>query len=153
MDEGGSVQPLEHDRSTLVSPRATRVLAVLVVAAGLAIAFTGCAYSASARPACADAVLDDWSKGRLGDVAHPPDCYAAAIDALPEDLRSYTTAADDISRAAMVANRSTRELASTPAEADSVRAFPLEVALLGCVVGVLAVGGLTAALIRRRRAR
>jgi hypothetical protein len=115
----------------------------------------GCAYPSVARPACADAVLDDWTKGTL-DSTYPADCYDAAIDALPEDLRSYTTAADDISRAAMAASREaapTRQLASAPVERESVSGFPFAVVLLAATVTLLVASGLGASLIRRRRAR
>jgi hypothetical protein len=48
--------------------------------------------------ACGKAVLTDWADGRL-DRAYPAPCYEAAIEVMPEDLRAYTTAKDDIARA------------------------------------------------------
>lgn len=48
--------------------------------------------------ACGKAVLSDWSDGRI-DRTYPDSCYEAAIDTMPEDVRAYTTAKDDISRA------------------------------------------------------
>jgi hypothetical protein len=33
------------------------------------------------------------------DDTYPDSCYLAAIDVLPEDVRAYTSAKDDISRA------------------------------------------------------
>jgi hypothetical protein len=42
-------------------------------------------------------VLSDWADGRI-DRAYPDPCYEAAIDTMPEDLRAYSTAKDDISR-------------------------------------------------------
>jgi hypothetical protein len=112
------------------------------------------AVPAQAASACATAIIEDWANGTLA-APYPLDCYDAAIDALPEDLRAYTTAADDISRAAIDASRadgSTRQLASTPATAQSARAFPLTVVLLGGFVALLAASGLAASLLRRRRA-
>ncbi len=116
----------------------------------------------TAGTACADAVLDDWTRGTLGS-GYAPECYEAAIDALPEDLRAYTTAADDITRAAIAANRnedvvatgsqSDRQLADTPAEGDELRSFPTEVAVLAGLLTVLFSCGLAAALLRRRRGR
>ena len=137
---------------------------VVSVAVVVAIALTGCAYGSAARPACADAVLDDWTKGTL-DASHSPECYEAAIDALPEDLRAYTTAADDIGRMAISATRSAGEIvAGTDGSArqlaardvagndtDQLRAFPTEVALLVVVLAILAAAGVAAALVRRRR--
>ena len=117
----------------------------------------------ASRPACAEAVLDDWTRGTL-DSQYSPECYEAAIDALPEDLRAYTTAADDIRRAEITASRaanasapagdlSSRRLASESAAGDPLRAFPTEVAVLAALIAVLGAGGAAAALVRRRRAR
>jgi hypothetical protein len=117
----------------------------------LTMTFLACGVGAAARPACADAVLDDWTKGTLGS-GYSPECYEAAIDALPEDLRAYTTAADDITRAAISASRnaSSRQLADLPAESDP-SAFPTQVAALVGLLIVTGASGLAAALIRRRR--
>jgi hypothetical protein len=137
--------------------------------------FTAPECAPGRRPCCArvrvlrarshgvpDAVLDDWTRGTLGS-GYAPECYEAAIDALPEDLRAYTTAADDITRAAITANRnedvvatgsqSDRQLADTPAEGDELRSFPTEVAVLAGLLTVLFSCGLGAALLRRRRGR
>ena len=48
--------------------------------------------------ACGKAVLTDWADGRI-DRTYPDPCYEAAIDTMPEDVRAYTTAKDDIARA------------------------------------------------------
>ena len=140
-------------------PAVLRRLSVPLVVGLAALAF-GC--SAHAATACADDVLDDWTRGTLGS-GYAPECYEAAIDALPEDLRAYTTAADDITRAAITANRnedmvatgsqSDRQLADIPAEGDELRSFPTEVAVLAGLLTVLFSCGLGAALLRRRRGR
>ncbi|HUG64803.1 MAG TPA: hypothetical protein VMK83_06255 [Gaiellaceae bacterium] len=125
------------------------------LAAAVLVLSAGCAYPAASRLACADAVLDDWTKGALG-ATYSADCYDAAIDALPEDLRAYTTAADDISRAAVAASRADvpqRQLAAATVENGELRAFPLQVVLLAALVALLVTGGTVASLIRRRRAR
>ncbi len=114
----------------------------------------GCTYPSSARSACADAVLADWTKGTIRST-FPLDCYDEAIDALPEDLRAYTTAADDISRAAIAATREdrpTRQLTAAAGANESVRAFPSTVAVFGVLVTLVAASGLAASLLRRRRA-
>jgi hypothetical protein len=56
------------------------------------------AATASARPSCGDRVVNDWSDGRI-DGVYALRCYSQAIDALPEDVRNYSTALDDISTA------------------------------------------------------
>jgi len=134
---------------------ARRSVLVLAFAALALVVASGCAYPAAARPACADEILEDWTNGALQS-SYPADCYDAAIDALPEDLRAYTSAADDISRAAVEASRDTptRQLASAPAgDTTTVRAFPVEIVFLVALVMALTAAGLGAALLRRRRPR
>jgi hypothetical protein len=145
MVEGGSGQSVQ----ATARRRGILTIATLVVAVAAA-----CVQTASAGSACADAVLEEWTEGTLGST-YSPDCYEAAIDALPEDLRAYTTAADDISRAAITASRKApaRELTSSTAEPASVRSLPQAVIVLAVAVGLLAATGLTASLYRRRRAR
>ena len=134
------------------------VLTLVLMCAALAVLVLPGVGNAD-RPACAGSVLDDWTRGTL-DSHYAPECYQAAIDALPEDLRAYTTAADDIRRAAIAATRAvntssaggepaTRDAASD----DALRAFPTEVAVLGVLLILLVSGGTTAALLRWRRGR
>jgi len=143
-------------------PSARRRLTTSLVALATALVLSASAYGGSARPDCAAAVLDDWTKGTLGS-GYAPDCYEQALDALPEDLRAYTTAADDITRAAIDASRnangatagsvSARQLADTQPADDELRSFPTEVAALGALLTVLLACGLGAAVLRRRRGR
>jgi hypothetical protein len=137
-------------------------LAVVFVCAVLAVLLRP-GVAAADRPACAEAVLDDWTQGTL-DSHYSPECYQAAIDALPEDLRAYTTAADDIRRAAIAATRAveasgaggepaSRDVASEAVGDDSLRSFPAEVAVLGVLLILLVSGGTAAALLRWRRGR
>ena len=65
--------------------------------AAVALVGAGCAYSQARERDCARAVLDDRSDGRFDRVYAAP-CSLAAIDGLPEDVRAYTTAKDDIAR-------------------------------------------------------
>jgi hypothetical protein len=134
---------------------------MVAVAAFTVLAFAGSAPASTTKADCADAVLDDWTRGALGS-GYSPDCYERAIDALPEDLRAYTTAADDITRAGIAASRAAdmgtgsrtaRRLADTPATEEQLRAFPTEVAVLGGVLAVLLPAGLVAAVVRRWRGR
>jgi hypothetical protein len=153
MVEGGSGQPL-RERSVRAS-QCRRLVTALALAAALVVLAGIVAPASPAGPACAEAILDDWTRGAL-DASYSADCYEAAIDALPEDLRAYTTAADDISRVAIDASRAdapTRQLASASASNESVRAFPVTVVFLAAIVTMLAASGVTASMIRRRRAR
>jgi hypothetical protein len=62
------------------------------------LALAGCGSSAEhAERACGKAVLADWTDGSI-DATYPDPCYLAAIDVLPEDVRAYTSAKDDIAR-------------------------------------------------------
>ena len=74
--------------------------AAAVAVAVFATAGVGCGDSPApqAERTCGKAVLNDWADGRI-DKAYPAPCYEAAIEAMPEDLRAYSTATDDISRA------------------------------------------------------
>jgi len=76
--------------------------------AGALLAFLLPGQAAAATP-CWKKVLNDWSRGRtIG--AYPLHCYRDAIRNLPEDLRDYSAAADDISAAlqSQIAKRDTR---------------------------------------------
>jgi hypothetical protein len=56
------------------------------------------APSATAATPCGEAVILDWSDGRI-DRTYAPACYRDALARLPEDLRAYSTAPEDIERA------------------------------------------------------
>jgi hypothetical protein len=55
--------------------------------------------AATAANACADDVIGDWADNGSVDGTYPAECYWQAIAQLPEDLLSYSSAADDINRA------------------------------------------------------
>ena len=80
--------------STASSARVSRLLiAVLfVVLASVTVS------AASAGSGCAQQIIEDWSDNGTIDGSYPTVCYQQAIAALPEDLRSYSSAADDISQ-------------------------------------------------------
>jgi hypothetical protein len=69
--------------------------------------------TAAAKTPCWKQVLNDWSNGRTIGV-YPLHCYRDAIRNLPEDLRDYSAAADDIQAAlqAQIAKRTHRSLQS-----------------------------------------
>jgi len=84
---------------------------LFALAAGLILAFSlpAQASAAAAKTPCWKKVLNDWSNGRsIGN--YPLHCYRDAISHMPEDLRDYSSAADDISAAlqAQIAKRNTR---------------------------------------------
>ena len=66
------------------------------MAVGLvALTLTG---TAGASQACGSRVLADWRDGRI-DGTYPVACYRQALTHLPEDVRVYSTAQTDITRA------------------------------------------------------
>src|SRR5919206_3983060 len=66
-----------------------------VAATGAALALSG---SATAAPDCGQQVIADWRDGRL-DATYPVSCYRGALNELPEDVRVYSSAQSDITRA------------------------------------------------------
>jgi hypothetical protein len=48
---------------------------------------------------CAGRVLDDWVDDGEVQGTYRLQCYRAALKSLPEDLRAYSTAPDDLTRA------------------------------------------------------
>jgi hypothetical protein len=74
------------------------------------------APSARAATPCGEAVILDWSDGTL-DRVYSVACYRDALARLPEDLRAYSTAPEDIERALLE-----RARADAPAEAPAADA-------------------------------
>lgn len=84
---------------------ARSLIAVLATAlVGAAASFVAPAEASD----CGKAVLKAWDEGRL-DSSFAPACYRKALQELPEDIRIYSSAQDDINRAllASVARHST----------------------------------------------
>ena len=89
-------------------PAVALIPILAALAAGLLVALFTPGQAAAATP-CWKKVLNDWSNGRaIG--SYPLHCYRDAIRHLPEDLRDYSSAADDINAAlqAQIAKRHTR---------------------------------------------
>jgi hypothetical protein len=51
-------------------------------------------------------VISDWVKDGVVTDRYQLSCYRAAIRSLPEDMRTYTSAGDDINRAMLRARHS-----------------------------------------------
>ena len=64
----------------------------------LVIVVAGLACGSAAAASCGERVVTDWSDGRI-DGIYPLHCYQSALHDLPEDVRAYSSAADDITRA------------------------------------------------------
>jgi len=72
----------------------------------------GAAGPASAAPPCWKALINDWYDGRI-DETYPPSCYTEAIQHLPQDVDTYSSAKDDIQRALLAVLRQDRGQAPT----------------------------------------
>jgi hypothetical protein len=75
-----------------------RALYALAPIASL-VAVVVAAAPASAAPSCARQVIDDWYDDGRVDRTYPLHCYDDAIEALPPDVRDYSSAKEDIQRA------------------------------------------------------
>jgi hypothetical protein len=74
---------------------ARSLIAVLATAlVGAAASFVSPAEASD----CGNSVLKAWDEGRL-DSSFAPACYRKALQELPEDIRIYSSAQDDINRA------------------------------------------------------
>ena len=91
-----------------------------VLLAGLASAG---APSATAAAPCGEAVILDWSDGAI-DRLYPLACYRDALARLPEDLRAYSTAPEDIERALLERARADAPADTQPEEAPRSLAGP-----------------------------
>jgi len=70
---------------------------VVLVAAAL-VTPAVCGSAAAAGPDCGSRLIADWRDGRM-DRVYPVECYREALASLPEDLRIYSSAESDITRA------------------------------------------------------
>ena len=92
----------------------------------LVIAVAACAVAvpapaaAAPKASCGTAVLKDWADGKINR-AYPIRCYQDALNRMPEDMRSYTTAPDDVRRAMLARLRAAR-LQHSRAQAEAKRA-------------------------------
>jgi hypothetical protein len=96
---------------------------VLLVAAGAALGVAPAARAEAnvANVVCWKRLLNDWFDGRI-DRAYPVRCYRQAIANLPEDVRVYAAAEEDIRRAMLAAIRqSKKSTGQTPREETPVK--------------------------------
>jgi hypothetical protein len=114
-------------------------LVALVAAALAALAVCG---SAAATPDCTSRLLNDWRDGRF-DHVYPVDCYREALSSLPEDLRIYSSAESDITRALQARVRTERLAKAAAPKASPAHHGVSPLLILAVTAGlVLAVGSL-----------
>jgi hypothetical protein len=76
------------------------------------------ALPVQAESGCAARVMSDWRDGRISH-SYPVDCYREALQSLPEDLRIYSSAASDITRALQARVRTVEPEAAAPKTSTS----------------------------------
>ena len=94
-------------------------LSTTVLVTALAAAAASFAAPAQAAADCGQAVIEAWDNGRL-DSSFAPGCYRNALQELPEDVRIYSSAQDDINRA-LIASLARRSVAQVGAVKGIVR--------------------------------
>ena len=122
----------------------------------LALALLVVAPADATRP-CGDAVVSDWADGHI-DGRYAPRCYGDALETLPEDVRAYSTAEDDIARAMRAQIRKSRERTSARGSESSatggVASVPIPLvsgAALALVLALAALVHLVGHRLRRER--
>jgi len=79
-----------------------RITAIAALA-GLFLVLATAAPAAAATP-CWKALINDWYDGKI-DHTYPRACYTQAINHLPRDVTTYSSAKDDIERALLAVIR------------------------------------------------
>jgi hypothetical protein len=114
--------------------------------------------TASAKEQCWQELVDDWSDGAISNL-YPIRCYRQALQNMPEDVRLYSSASDDINRAlsGRVVSRSlagssakgaSHSPAAVAATADDGSGMPL--VLGGSLAALLVLGGATGYYTQRK---
>jgi hypothetical protein len=146
-----------------LTPYPTSLTRLAASVAALVTALLVASGGASAASPCADAIIADWLDDSRIDRVYALPCYEAAIDAIPNDLRDYTDAADVIARAFQTLSgrrleRSLEGPVSTsppavvpPADSSSSTAVPVPILVLGGMSAALLTAGGLGYVSRRRR--
>jgi hypothetical protein len=127
--------------------------ALLVLLAAVAIAPS----PASAKEECWRTLVEDWNDGAISNL-YPISCYRQALANMPEDVRLYSSAGDDINRA-LNGRVATRGLAGSSsgnpggaqvaAAATGAGGSGMPFALVGSLAVLLLFAGAAAYLIHR----
>ena len=82
-----------------------RRLALILALTAMSVLALGAGQAVAAK-SCANKIIDDWYKDGRVDGTYELHCYEEAINSLPEDVRQYSSAREDIERALQAALRS-----------------------------------------------
>jgi hypothetical protein len=117
----------------------------LLFAMLVGLAALGFAGSAGAAPSCASRLLADWRDGRI-DGTYPVSCYRQALAHLPEDVRVYSTAQADITRALQARLNTDSSVKAQTSDRGTSGVSPLLVVAI--TAGILVAAGSVAAVAR-----
>ena len=117
----------------------------LLLAMSAVLAALASAGSAQAST-CSTRLLMDWRDGRI-DGTYPVECYQEALASMPEDVRVYSSAEDDITRALQdrLETRSTAASKRTEKDDGDGSTSPLLIVAL-TAVGLVAASSVAASL-------
>jgi hypothetical protein len=102
--------------------------------------------SATASTSCASRLLADWTDGRI-DRTYAVPCYRQALATLPEDVRVYSSAPDDITRA-LQARLADRASAAEKVSDEKGEDSGISTVLVVAITSALFAAGLVAAALR-----
>ena len=103
----------------------------------------------AAASGCANAVVADWRDNGRIDKTYPPECYRAAVDTLPEDVRVYSSAPNDITRA-LQARVQKSATAGVTADSSGSSPYRLPLLIVGTLAFLMLTVGLAADIVGRR---
>jgi hypothetical protein len=104
--------------------------------------------TASAKEDCWETLVADWSDGAISNL-YPISCYRQALANMPEDVRLYSSASDDINRAlsGRVVGRSVTGSSANTSQSSAAAAVAADgssgtpFVLLGSLATLLLLGG------------
>lgn len=114
---------------------------------GLVLVAASTSGTALAKSSCATRLIADWQDGRI-DRTYPVPCYRQALARLPEDVRVYSTATSDITRA-LHARLSSSPKRSTTASAGGGGGGNVSTLVVLAIAGLLLVAAGSFSLARR----
>jgi hypothetical protein len=120
-----------------------RICIRLLVATAVGLLALAGAGTAGAAQSCGSRLIDDWRDGRI-DNTYPVACYRQALAHLPEDIRVYSSAQADITRALQARLSTSPKVATT--KHSSAGVSPLLVVAI--TAAVLVAAGSVAAAVR-----
>ena len=125
-----------------MAPRA--LFAVAAIAGSVVVA-----PAPAAASSCSNAVVADWRDNGRIDKTYPPECYRAAVDTLPGDVRVYSSAQSDITRA-LQARVEKSATADVTADSSGSSPYRLPLLIVGTLAFLLLTAGLAADVVGRR---